>query len=680
MIFNRDISWLGFNERVLQEASMQHVPLMERIKFVAIFSSNLDEFFRVRFPAVTTLASLSSKFRKRTIPPTNKYLSAQVKKIVNNQLELLGKILKEQLLPALAEKGVILYYNQPLHEQHLPFIKEIFLTRILSFIQPVFVNKDFINNFIPANDQPYFIVTIREIDTQLLKQVVVNIPTENLSRFFLLPVVENKKYFIFIDDIIRENMAFLFPGHSITAISSFKISRNAELVFEEVLDKDMVEEIEKKLEKRKIGKPSRLLLEKDMPVTLQLYLQSVFKIKEDEVYEGGRYHNLKDLFNLPVPGEEFYYPVITPLPYLQISNFNELFDLVQIKDRLLHFPYHSYNPILYFFNHAAVDPEVLSIQVTLYRVASDSHIANALISAAKNGKKVVVFVELKARFDEENNIKWSKRMKQAGITIINNIQNLKVHSKIALVQKEKTAYAIIGTGNFNEKTAQVYTDHSLLTNNASITDDLKNLFNCLQSRDCKAQLKLLQPKTILISQVNMIMEMERAIKEQIAIAKAGNPALIRMKMNNLEDLGIIQLLYKASRAGVKIRLLVRGICCLVPGMDQQSVNIEVKRIVDRYLEHSRVFIFGEGEVKKIYIGSADMMTRNLYHRIEVAVPIATPGVQSELENYFEFQWNDNIQAVTIDKNQVQHYPVTGIETKKLSSQNAIYGYLKQNIA
>ena len=220
----------------------------------------------------------------------------------------------------------------------------------------------------------------------------------------------------------------------------------------------------------------------------------------------------------------------------------------------------------------------------------------------------------------------------------------------------------------------------VLTNNAAITDDLKNLFNCLQSRDCKAQLKLLQPKTILISQVNMIREMEKAIREQIALAKAGNPALIRMKMNNLEDLGIIQLLYKASRAGVKIRLLVRGICCLVPGMDQQSENIEVKRIVDRYLEHSRVFIFGEGELKKTYIGSADMMTRNLYHRIEVAVPIATPDLQTELEDYFELQWNDNVQAVTLDKNQVQHYPVTDAETKKLSSQNAIYGYLKQNIA
>lgn len=679
MIFNRDISWLGFNERVLQEASRPDVPLMERIKFVAIFSSNLDEFFRVRFPAVTTLASLSSRFRKRTIPPTNKYLSTQVKKIVNNQLESLGNILTGQLLPALEEKGVVLYYNQPMLEQHLQFIKEIFLTRILSFIQPVYINKDFIANFIPANDQPYFFVTIRETNAELLKQVVVNIPAENLSRFFVLPPVENKKYIIFMDDIIRENLTFLFPGHSISAISSFKISRNAELVFEEVLDKDIVEEIEKKLEKRKIGKPCRLLIEKDMPATLQLYLKSLFKIKEDEVFEGGRYHNLKDLINLPVAGDEFYYPVKTPLPYLQISNYNELFNLVQLKDRMLHFPYQSYNPVLHFFNHAAVDPEVISIHVTLYRIASDSQIANALISAAKNGKQVVVFMELKARFDEANNIKWSKSMKHAGITIINNIQNLKVHSKIALVQKAKTAYAIISTGNFNEKTAQLYADHALLTNNAGITDDLKNLFNCLQSRDCKARLKLLKPKVILVSQVNMLREFEKAIKEQIAGAKAGNPALIRLKMNSLEDLGIIQLLYKASRCGVKIRLLIRGICCVVPGI-KQSENIEVKRIVDRYLEHSRVFIFGEAAVKKIYIGSADLMTRNLYHRIEVAVPVTTPGLQTELENYFELQWNDNVQAVTLDKNQGQHYAITDMQTPKLNSQNAIYGYLKQNIA
>ncbi len=679
MIFNRDISWLGFNERVLQEAAMPEVPLMERIKFLAIFSSNLDEFFRVRFPAVTTLSSLSSKLRKRTIPPINKYLAKEVKLIVDKQLQSLGHILNVQLLPALQEKGVVLYYNQPLHEIHRPIIKEIFLTNILSFIQPIYINKDFTANFIPVNDQPYFIVTIRDDEKNLFKQAVVNIPTENLSRHFNLPAIDGKNYIIFIDDIIRDNMDYLFPGFSINAISSFKVSRDAELIFDEVLGDDIIGEIEKKIEKRKHGKPCRLLIEKDMPPSVQLYLKSLFKVKDEEVFEGGRYHNLKDLINLPVTGKEFYYPQQLPLPYLRINHYNELFDLVKEKDRMLHFPYHNYNPVLCFFNHAAIDPEVKSIHITLYRIAPESHIANALVSAAKNGKKVVVFMELKARFDEANNIKWTKRMKSAGIVIINNIQNLKVHSKIALVQKEDTAYAIIGTGNFNEKTARLYTDHALFTSNSDITEDLKNLFSCLEGKDCKNKLKDLQPKEILISQVNMLSEIEKSIKNQILIARRGEPALIRMKMNNLEDYGMIHLLYKASRAGVKVKLMIRGICSLIPGK-KYSEHIEVKRIVDRYLEHSRIFIFGVGDNKKTYIGSADLMTRNLFYRIEVAAPVLTPELQNEMEDYFELQWNDNVKAVTLDKAQAQHYAMPDNDSVKLISQNAIYDYLQQKIS
>jgi polyphosphate kinase len=678
MIFNRDISWLGFNERVLREASMEDVPLMERIKFLAIFSSNLDEFFRVRFPAVTTLSSLSSKLRKRTIPPTNKYLVRQVKTMVDSQLQSLGTILHEQLLPQLNENGIVLYYNQPLREEHRSAVKEIFLTHILSFIQPIYINKDFTANFIPVNDQPYFIVSIHNDEKKILKQVVVNIPTEQLTRFYTLPKLDNKRYIIFIDDIIRENMDYLFPGYSITAISSFKISRDAEIVFEEVFMKDIVEEIEKKIEKRKSGKPSRLLIEKDMPPSIQFYLKSLFKVKAEEIFEGGRYHNLKDMMSLPVKDPEFFYAEQVPIPYLRINQYNELFDLVRQQDRMLHFPYHNYNPVLCFFNHAAIDPEVRSIQVTLYRIAPESHIANALISAARNGKKVVVFMELKARFDEANNIKWTKLMKEAGVHIINNIQNLKVHSKIALVQKDNSAYAIIGTGNFNEKTARLYTDHAFMTSDPDITDDLRQLFYCLQQKDCKDQIRSLKPKKLLISQVNMLEELENEIRVQVANAKKGRPALIRLKMNNLEDYGIIQLLYKASRAGVKINLLVRGICCLVPGK-KNSENIDVKRIVDRYLEHSRIFIFGEGDSKRTYIGSADLMTRNLFYRIEVAVPVMDTGLQHEMEDYFELQWGDNVKAVTLDKDQGQHFmePVDG--TKRQVAQVAIYDYLKQKI-
>ena len=678
MIFNRDISWLGFNERVLQEATLPAVPLMERIKYLAIFSSNMDEFFRVRFPAVTALASLSSKLRKRTIPPTNKYLAKQVKQIIDNQLESFGHILTGQLLPGLEKEGIILYYNQPLPDIHKDLIKEIFVTSILGFIQPIYINKDFIANFFPVNDQPYFIVSIKEIKTGLLKQVVVNIPTENLRRFFILSPINNKKQIIFIDDIIRENMSYLFPGYLIQSISGFKISRDAELIFDEVLAKDIVKEIEKKLEKRKNGRPSRLLIEKDMPSAIRLYLKSLFKIKDNEVFEGGRYHNLKDLATLPISGEAFDYPAREPLTFLHGNSYNELFEQVNEKNRLLHFPYHSYNPVLAFFNHAAIDPEVISIHITLYRIATDSHIASALISAAKNGKKVIVFMELKARFDEANNIKWTKRMKEAGIEIINNLHNIKVHSKIALVQKANAGYAVIGTGNFNENTAKIYADHALLTTDPIIVSDLKNLFYCLQQQDCKEQLKDLKPKQLLVSQVNMVAGFEKLVKEQIRIAKSGKPALIKMKMNNLEDLGIISLLYKASRAGVRIRLIVRGICCLIPGKKNRSDQVEVKRIVDRYLEHSRIFIFGEGPGKKVFIGSADLMTRNLFYRIEVAVPIADSDLQAELENYFELQWNDDTADI-LNSNKTSE-PIHDTTSGSMRSQDAIYEYLKAKIS
>jgi polyphosphate kinase len=665
MFLNRDISWLSFNERVFQQASKPDVPLMERMRFLAIFSSNLDEFFRVRFPAITALSSLSSKFRKQTIPPTDKYLAEQVKKIIESQLKMFGEILTRQLLPALNEKGIVIYYNQPLCIEHKYDVKEIFLTRVLSFIQPIYVNKDFTENFIPVNDQPYFIATIKDDKSGTLKQAVVNIPVEHINRFFTLPNKEGKKYFIFLDDIIRENIDYLFPGYVVSAVSSFKISRDAELLLDEVLDKDIIREIEKKIEKRKIGKPTRLLLEKEMPVNVQLYLKSIFKIKDEQVFEGGRYHNLKDFFRLPEVDASFYYPPAMPFRYLQHEKYNGLFDLIEEKDRLLHFPYHNFNTVLAFFNHAAIDPDVKSIYVTLYRVASDSFIANALMSAAHNGKKVVVFVELKARFDEENNIKWSKKMSDAGILIINNIHDIKVHTKIALVQKAKTAYAIIGTGNFNEKTAGLYSDHLLLTNNEDITRDLKSLFICLQSRDCKSDLKQLQPKRILISQVNMLDVLEKEIKKQMAKAKLGEPALIRMKMNNLEDTDFVKLLYKASKAGVIIRLNVRGICCLMPGEEGYSENITVKRIVDRYLEHSRIFIFGEGEQMKTYIGSADLMTRNLYHRIEVAVPVSENELQVKLEKYFDMQWHEDGEA-------------NGNYEK--GCQHKVYEYLKQNLS
>lgn len=677
MYYNRDLSWLGFNERVLQEAADVTVPLMERIKFLSIFSSNLDEFFRVRYPAMVALSNLSGKIRKKTIPPTDKKLASHAKAIINDQLLEFGKILKEGILPELESNGTVLYYDMTIQEAHKAEIRDIFLSRILSFIQPVFITEDFINTFTPENDKLYFLVSLKQRDTDTIKHSIVNIPAANLSRFFTLAPLNGKSYIIFIDDIIRENIDCIFPGFDIISASGFKVTRDAELLLDEGLGKDIVKEIEKKLEKRDQGKLSRFLFQKDMPQGLQLYLKAAFNIKEEEFFEGGRYHNLKDLAALPVNNERFFYPSIKPLQPFQMQQCGEIFELIRSKDILLHFPYHSYNPVLSFFNQAAIDPDVRSIHITLYRVAADSHIVNALISAAKNGKEVVAFIELKARFDEANNLKWSKEMKKAGIKLIYSMPNIKVHSKIALVEKKGYAYAFIGTGNFNENTARFYADHTLLTADPVIAKDLKMLFTALQHKDYRTAVRELKPAQLLVSQVNMVNRLEALVKEQIAAAKAGKPASIRLKMNGLEDYEMIQLLYKAGKAGVKVHLLIRGINCINGGTEGISENITVKRIVDRYLEHSRIYIFGEGENSQVFISSADWMTRNLHYRIEVGTPLNDKNIRDELVAYFDLQWKDNAKAMLLQADGKQ-VSIPKTETgNSIRSQEAIYDFLKQ---
>lgn len=676
MYYNRDLSWLGFNERVLQEAADSSVPLMERIKFLSIFSSNLDEFFRVRYPAMVALSALSGKIRKRTIPPTDKKLASYAKDIINKQLEYFGSILKDQLLQAMERDNIILYYDIPILAEHKTAIRDLFLSRILSFIQPVFITEDFIKKFTPENDKLYFLVSLKQKDTEHIKHAIVNIPTGNLSRFFILDPVDEKQYIIFIDDIIRENIECIFPGFDIISASGFKVTRDAELLLDEGLGKDIEKEIEKKLEKRDHGKLSRFLFQKDMPQSLQLYLKAAFDIKEEEFFEGGRYHNLKDLVHLPITKEDYFYPVTKALQPFQTQLCGEIFELIRSKDILLHFPYHSYNPVLSFFNQVAIDPGVRSIHITLYRVAADSHIVNALISAAKNGKTVVAFIELKARFDEANNLKWSKEMKKAGIKLIYSMPNIKVHSKIALIEKKEHSYAFIGTGNFNENTAKYYSDHTLLTADLVIAKDLKTLFLSLQHKDYRTVVQSIEPEQLLISQVNMVDQFKDLIKKQIDLAKKDKPASIKLKLNGLEDYEMIQLLYKASRAGVKIQLIVRAISCIAGGIKALSSNIEVRRIVDQYLEHSRIYIFGVAEEKKVYIGSADWMTRNLHYRIEVCTPINDKSIQQELENYFDLQWADDAKAVVLNENNEQVYLGRSSNTKQTRSQQSIYDFLK----
>ena len=582
MFYNRELSWLGFNYRVLQEAASSSVPLFERLKFLSIFSSNLDEFFRVRYPAILALSSLKKKTQKQITTESPAELIEVIHEEITRQLLEFGGVL-DDVLPELKKNGIYLYYGEPVKEIHQQEITDIFLSQVLSFIQPLLLGGT--NKFNPANNQLYFAIALKKDQEDLIRHAVVNIPSDKLPRFFILSPEDNMNYVIFIDDIIRENMQTIFPGFEILGIYSFKINRDAELDFEEEYHADVLKKIERQLNKRNFGQPSRFLFEKTMPLNIQLFFASVLDLELDEMFGGGHYHNLKDLITLPAFGKKLLYNTLEPIHKKFVRN-GDIFNLILSKDVLLHFPYHSYNTILSFFNQAAIDPDVSEIYIALYRVASESHIANALISAAKNGKKVTAFLELKARFDEYNNIQWSKKMKEAGVKLIYSIPGIKVHSKIALVKKQNKEniirYSVLSTGNFNETTAKFYTDHVLLTTNATIGNELQRLFKFLGERRLPVNANELKFKKLLVSQFNMTERFNELIEKEIRKQKKGMPALIRIKLNNLEEQGMINSLYNASREGVKIQLIIRGICCIVPSLKEISENITVKRIVDRY--------------------------------------------------------------------------------------------------
>jgi polyphosphate kinase len=682
MLFNRDLSWLGFNFRVLQEATDKSVPLYERIKFLSIFSSNLDEFFRVRYPSVYAFSKLNRKTQIQVSIGYNEDILEKMQSEISRQLDIFGNILTKEIIPELKDQRVFFYYETPIKAAHEVEIRDIFLSQVLSFIQPIFLEGNFSTRFIPENNHLYLVVSLKGTEPSGVRHAVINIPSYRLPRFFVLTPLEGMEHVIFIDDIIRENLSCIFPGHDIMGVYSIKFNRDAELKLEEEYSEDLLYKIERQLKKREYGPPSRFLYEHGMPRNIQLYLASAFELKFEDMFAGGRYHHLSDLASFPSFNKGLKYEKWKPLSSPDIMDCGDIFNILNTRDILLHLPYQSYNPVLSFFNQAAVDVEVSEIYITLYRVAADSHIVNALISAAKNGKKVTAFIELKARFDEANNIKWSRRMREAGIRIIYSIPRIKVHSKIALIKKTKgvdtVSYAILSTGNFNEITAQFYTDHVLMTTDPVIIKELLVLFKYLQKDEKLNNRPKVKFDQLLVSQFNMNEKFEKLIDQEIQKAELKEDALIRIKVNNLEDPHMISLLYKASQAGVKVHLIIRGICCLMPAIPGISENITVLRIVDRYLEHTRLFLFGAGDNPEVIMGSADWMIRNLHHRIEVCVSIKNMTCKKELIDYFEIQWADTDKAVVLSPNLEQH-PVNADGQEKMNSQKTIYHYLQSRV-
>ncbi|MDB5203856.1 MAG: Polyphosphate kinase [Ferruginibacter sp.] len=679
MLYNRDLSWLGFNHRVLQEAKDKQVPLYERLKFLAIFSSNLDEFFRVRYPAVVAFSKLDKKTRRKESLLDEDDVAEKIQHAISVQLDEFGDILINDLIPRLKQEQIFFYYNQPILPQHSAEIKEIFLSKVLSFIQPIFLGPDTAFNFLPENNQIYLIVTIKDPLKDTISHVAINIPSKKLKRLFVLSPIGDMQYVVFIDDIIRENISMLFPGKNIQSMYSIKFNRDAELKLNDEYSVDFLDKIEKQLSKREVGMASRFLFEKGMPANLQFFLASMFKVNVSDMFEGGRYHNLSDLMDFPSFNPGLHYKKQVPILHPPATASGDIFNSIAQRDVLLHLPYHSYTPVLSFFNQAAVDADVTEIYITLYRVAAESHIVNALISAAKNGKKVTAFIELKARFDEANNIKWSRVMKKAGVRLIYSDPNIKVHSKIALVKKKvgntELSYAVLSTGNFNESTASFYTDHVLMTTNPDVYKELDNLFQFMQKKKADIEKQHLKFNELFVSQFNLLPDFEKLIQAEIKKAKQGLPARIRIKVNNIEEPYFINLLYKASEAGVKVELIIRSICCLIPEHEKFSEHITVKRIVDKYLEHTRLFIFGEDENAVVAMGSSDLMTRNLRRRIEVCINVKDPMCRQQLLDYFAMQWADNDKAVRILSNMesLRLLP-EGIQH---NAQKDIYAYLQK---
>jgi polyphosphate kinase len=670
--FNRDLSWLSFNERVLAEAASAKVPLMEKIRFLSIFSSNLDEFYRVRMPVLKVLDKdkdfESSDFAYR-----------EAKQRINQQQQRYGEILRNLIIPALDAINMIWVYHQPIPETIAASVTELFKNNIVDHIKAV--NIDIENNqFFAENNKLYLSVILKNQQEQE-RLVIINIPSDLLPRLYAIPD-GGKTYVLFLDDIIRFNIKALFPDHLVMAAYSLKVTRDAELHLEEEIDENIIAAMERELAKRDLGIATRFLCQPDIPLRHLYKMIYALNLEHSAIVIGGYYHNLKDLSSFPLQDNGTSYPEWPALPALAISETKSIFDQILEKDVLVNLPYQSFDSIISFFESAAVDPTVTEVYCTLYRVAKNSKVVTALINAANNNKKVMVMLELKARFDEENNIKWATKLKASGVQIIYSSVKYKVHAKVALVKRrindELQYFGLLSTGNLNETTSKFYTDHAILTARLPILKELESLFNFLAlPKKSLALANQVVFKELLVAQFNLQHKFLSMIDREIEHAHQGRRAAITIKLNNLEEKVLISKLYEASNAGVEIKLIIRGICCLVPGIPSQSENISIRRIVDRYLEHGRLFLFENNGASELYMGSADWMNRNIYSRIEVCFPVYDAEIKKTLIDILSIQLQDTVQAVALNAS-LENVPFNN--ATGLRSQEEIYQLLKAGLS
>ncbi len=671
---NRELSWLYFNERVLQEAADETVPLIERIKFLSIFSSNLDEFYRVRVASLNRLAALNDKTKSFLGFNPRKVLE-QIKNIVVKLERKFEVLFQEILINKLAEERIFILNYTQLNVSRGAYVNQYFRDKILSNLVPIMVDAD--RPFPDLKDRAlYFFVQLSNANQKLKKYAILELP-DTISRFLVLPETNGLKYIILLEDIIKYCLADIFYvfNYKTIAAYSMQLTRDAELDLDNTGSDKFIEQLRKSIDKRKKGKPMRLLYDSDMPFDMLNFLVNKLKVNADGLIPGNKYHRFGDFIAFPnVGGKELEYPHLEDIKVNGLHRTESLFKKIAEKDYVVHLPYQSYDYIILFLREAAIDPKVTEINITLYRLAENSKVINALINAAKNGKTVNCLVELKARFDESANIYWTNKLLEEGVNVNYGLSDIKVHSKICLVKRvdkrKTTYYANLATGNFNEKTARIYCDHSLFTVDKRITLELAKLFKALNERKTAKDFK-----NLIVSPFDTRKKFYSLIKREIRNAKKGKPAYIIFKVNSLADEGIIEMLYKASNAGVHIRLIVRGICCLVPGVKGFSENINVVSIVDKYLEHARIFIFANDKDEEMYLSSGDLMTRNFEHRVEVGFPIYNAEVKQEIRDIVDFQLEDNVKARQINQANNNKYHKNRLATK-VRAQVQTYNYLK----
>lgn len=671
----KEISWLSFNARVMQEAENSDVPLIERIKFLGIYSNNLDEYFRVRVATLKRLAQVG----KQAIDILGYDPKEVLPKIHDIVLEQRGKFeyIYSKIQSELEKENIFMLNEEELDKEQDELVHVYFQRKVRPKIMPIMISSP---GDIPdlKDESIYFAVCFTTHDSKKEKYAIIELPTKILPRFFVLPEKGNKKFLILLDDVIRLGLRDTFSVFDLKEIKAYtiKLTKDAELDIHDDISESYVENVKNSLHRRKQGSPVRFLYDQNIPHSFLNLLMKRFHFKShDAVIPGGRYHNFKDWIKFPDMGKKnLKYESLKVFRHPKLKDKASILASIKKQDIMLYYPYHTFDHFIDLLREASIDPKVKRIYLTLYRVAKESNVINALINAKRNGKEVIVLVELQARFDEEANISWSKKMHAENIRVIYGVPGLKVHSKLCLIERTENGrpvnYAGIGTGNFNEDTAKVYTDHMLLTADKKLTFDVKKIFNLF-----KLNYRRDRFNHLILSPFYLRNHLTRFIRKEIKNAQEGKDAWIKLKINNLVDKDIIALLYDASKAGVKIQLIVRGMFSLVAGKKKVSDNIEAIGVVDRFLEHTRFFIFCNDNDPKYFISSADWMTRNIDRRIEVTCPIYDKTIQKEVLKIFDIQWKDNVKARVLDEDLKNVYRKTKSK-KNHRSQYEVWEYFK----